>query len=224
MIVIAVVAVAGLICVAGGFAALRARQERQAEEAVAAHTMPSAVSTQEVARASGTSAPTAAGLSPSAESMPTASATAAASALPAAAVSSATAVPTASAPAVPTATVAAQPIVLSGPNPPPTFTAPPATTPTSTKPAGETPIESGGGGGGSLVAQASRALAKGQTAKAVELARQATVSAPADADAWLTLGAALQASGNPSGARDAYKSCVAQGKTANVSECRNLAH
>jgi cytochrome c-type biogenesis protein CcmH/NrfG len=46
---------------------------------------------------------------------------------------------------------------------------------------------------------------------------------PSNADAWLTLGAALQASGNGGAARDAYKSCVAQAHTANVNECRMLA-
>jgi hypothetical protein len=37
-----------------------------------------------------------------------------------------------------------------------------------------------------------------------------------------TLGAAYQASGNGGAARDAYKNCVAQAKSANVSECRTL--
>jgi DNA-binding response OmpR family regulator len=225
MIVIGVVAVVGLVGVFGAFSALRARQERQAQDAVAAHTMPSAVSMQQAPRASATVTAMAPSVPPSAESMPAVSATATVSAMPSAPpVASATTMATASAPTAPTTTVAAQPIVLSaGGNPPPTTLAPPATTPAS-KPAGETPIESSGQGGGSLVAQASRALAKGQTGKAVELARQATISAPADADAWLTLGAALQASGNPPGAHEAYKSCVAQAKTANVNECRNLAH
>jgi cytochrome c-type biogenesis protein CcmH/NrfG len=45
---------------------------------------------------------------------------------------------------------------------------------------------------------------------------------PADAEAWLTLGAAYQATGNPSAAREAYRSCIAQAKNADVSECRLL--
>jgi cytochrome c-type biogenesis protein CcmH/NrfG len=75
---------------------------------------------------------------------------------------------------------------------------------------------------GNPLSQASRALAKGDTAKAVELARQAVASNPGNADAWLTLGAAYQASGNASAAHQAYKSCVAQARSANVNECRNL--
>jgi Tfp pilus assembly protein PilF len=78
-------------------------------------------------------------------------------------------------------------------------------------------------GGGSPLSQASRALSKGDTTRAVELARQAVASNPSNADAWLTLGAAYQASGNGSAARDAYRSCVAQAHTANVNECRVLA-
>jgi hypothetical protein len=83
---------------------------------------------------------------------------------------------------------------------------------TTPEPAGET-----------LVMQASHALSRGATAHAVELARQAVSANPGNADAWLTLGAAFQASGNASAARDAYQSCVAQARTANVSECRMLA-
>jgi Flp pilus assembly protein TadD len=132
-------------------------------------------------------------------------------------------------PAAPTTTSAAtasvlnvQQVTLGTATSTPTSAA--STAPTSTKASGETALDVGAEqGGGSLVTQASRALSRGQTGKAVELARKATVSAPADADAWLTLGAALQASGNASAARDAYASCVAQAKTANVSECRVLA-
>jgi len=75
----------------------------------------------------------------------------------------------------------------------------------------------------SLVSQANRALAKGATARAVELARQAVAASPSNADAWLTLGAAYQTSGNSGAAKDAYRSCVAQAHSANVSECRVLA-
>jgi Flp pilus assembly protein TadD len=71
--------------------------------------------------------------------------------------------------------------------------------------------------------QASHALSRGATAHAVQLARQAVSANPGNADAWLTLGAAFQASGNPAAARDAYQGCVLQARTANVSECRMLA-
>jgi Flp pilus assembly protein TadD len=76
--------------------------------------------------------------------------------------------------------------------------------------------------GGSLVAQAHRAMIHGDVAKAQELARQAVASNPANADTWLTLGAANQAAGDANGAREAYRSCIAQAHSANVSECRVL--
>jgi Flp pilus assembly protein TadD len=59
--------------------------------------------------------------------------------------------------------------------------------------------------------------------KAVELARQAVSANPSDADAWLTLGAAYQATGDAASARQAYRSCLEKAKTANVGECRVLA-
>jgi Flp pilus assembly protein TadD len=77
--------------------------------------------------------------------------------------------------------------------------------------------------GGSLISQASRALAEGQTPRALALAHQAVLANPSDADAWLILGAACQAAGNQPAARDAYRSCVSSARTANVSECRLLA-
>jgi len=76
--------------------------------------------------------------------------------------------------------------------------------------------------GASPLSQASRALAKGDTPRAITLARQAVAGNPSDADAWLTLGAAYQASGNGAAARDAYKNCVVQAHSANVNECRML--
>ena len=78
-------------------------------------------------------------------------------------------------------------------------------------------------GGGTLIVQASRALADGETPRALALAHQAVLANPSDADAWLILGAACQASGNEAAARDAYRSCVTSARTANVSECRLLA-
>jgi Flp pilus assembly protein TadD len=94
--------------------------------------------------------------------------------------------------------------------------------PTNVAPVREIPIDVGPATGGPL-SQASRALAAGNTAKAVSLAQQAVASNPGDADAWLTLGAAYQASGNGAAARDAYKSCVAQAHSAAVSHCRVMA-
>jgi len=86
----------------------------------------------------------------------------------------------------------------------------------------EQPIDSHDPAGGSLVAQANRAMARGAATKALELARQAVAANPDDADAWLTLGAACQSTGNVAGARDAYRNCVARAHTPNISECRLL--
>jgi Flp pilus assembly protein TadD len=58
--------------------------------------------------------------------------------------------------------------------------------------------------------------------KAVELARQATQRNPADAEAWLTLGAAYDALGNAGQARAAYQSCASSGRGARVGECKAL--
>jgi Flp pilus assembly protein TadD len=78
-------------------------------------------------------------------------------------------------------------------------------------------------GGSGLVAQASHALQTGATEQALAFARQAVVENPADPQAWLTLGAAYQASGNPAGAKEAYRSCIAHARGADVSHCRVLA-
>jgi CheY-like chemotaxis protein len=91
-----------------------------------------------------------------------------------------------------------------------------------TGPRGETAIEGHDPSGLSLVSQADRALVRGATARALVLARQAVTANPDDADAWLTLGAACQSSGDVAGARDAYRNCVARAHTANISECRLL--
>jgi Tfp pilus assembly protein PilF len=76
---------------------------------------------------------------------------------------------------------------------------------------------------GAILAQANRALRDGSLVKAVELARQAVNASPGNADAWLTLGAAYQATGDPASARQAYQSCVDKARSANVGECRVLA-
>jgi DNA-binding response OmpR family regulator len=134
---------------------------------------------------------------------------------------SAVANPTATATPTPTATATATSAATPTPTPTPGLAHPTAASPAV--PAQEAPLDTGDPRKGSLVAQAGHALSRGATARAVELSRQAVAASPSNADAWLTLGAAYQASGNPSGARDAYRSCVAQAHTANVSECRVLA-
>jgi CheY-like chemotaxis protein len=75
----------------------------------------------------------------------------------------------------------------------------------------------------SLVKQASQALSAGAMVRAVTLARQAVTANPGDPEAWLTLGAAYQASGQSSAAHDAYRACLAQAHGSNVSDCRVLA-
>ena len=74
-----------------------------------------------------------------------------------------------------------------------------------------------------LVREANHALALGATERAMDLARQAVQANPGDADGWLTLGAAFQATGNLIAAQEAYRRCVEQARTANVSDCRALA-
>jgi hypothetical protein len=76
---------------------------------------------------------------------------------------------------------------------------------------------------GNATRDAQRALDRGDTGKAVDLARQATSADPSNAEAWLTLGAAYEATGRASLARAAYQSCAAHGKGERVGECRALA-
>jgi DNA-binding response OmpR family regulator len=102
------------------------------------------------------------------------------------------------------------------PQPPP----PPAPRPTASAvepPPPPAPVERG-----NLTQQAQRALERGDRRRAIDLARQATSANPADAEAWLTLGAAFDASGRSADARAAYQSCVARGKGGRVDECRAL--
>jgi CheY-like chemotaxis protein len=74
-----------------------------------------------------------------------------------------------------------------------------------------------------LVRDAQRLLLKGDTAHAAEVAQKAVSSNPVDADAWLTLAAARLASGDTSGAAEAYSACVAQAQTVGVTHCRAFA-
>jgi CheY-like chemotaxis protein len=212
-IVGAVLAGAAVLLVAGSLRALRARQERLAEasrmpiaSALAATVKPidrppppptaqATTSPQEAESDSATTSTAPTGEVPESTANPTASTTPRAAGVPAVAALPATAVGVAISRAVMTAS-----------------------------PAREMPINTNvEPGGGSLVVQASHALAEGATAHAVDLGRQATAANPGDADAWLTLAAAYQASGNGGAARAAYASCVAEAKTADISECRVLA-
>jgi DNA-binding response OmpR family regulator len=242
-IVFVAVALAAILGVVGGLQALRARQDREIEalnaRTAAANTGTGAplaaaptslqASATEVTSASA-AASTAIGPAASASAAAADSISAAASAAPATPV--AAAAPSATAPVASVAPAAPAPTLVVAPTPATAAVQPAATqaatapAPAPTAPAAaahETPVDTGPvAGGGSPLAQASRALAKGDTVRAVALARQAVASNPSNADAWLTLGAALQASGNGAAARDAYRSCVAQAHSANVNECRML--
>jgi CheY-like chemotaxis protein/Flp pilus assembly protein TadD len=194
-LVVVLVAIAAVVALTGGLRAMHARQERLAEE--------------ERDRAS-------AGTRTVATSVQTAAT------LP-------TPPPVASAPPHPTPTPTEA--TAAGPEPQATAAAGVAEAPAATlqapgpaRPAQETPLDTGPlKAGSSLVAQASRAMTRGDVPLALDLAHQAVAANPSNADTWLTLGAAYQAAGNPNGARDAYRRCIAQAHGANVSECRVLA-
>jgi DNA-binding response OmpR family regulator len=86
--------------------------------------------------------------------------------------------------------------------------------------AAPTPVEPQGGA--SLTQQAQRWLERGSASRAAEVARRATAADPSNAEAWLTLGAAYDASGNRAQARLAYKNCVDNGRGPRVGECKAL--
>lgn len=213
-----VVVLAAVLAVVGGLRAMRAKQEREIEEANARAAMLAATAS---AAAPSASAPVQA--APPATTAPVASA-------------AVTAAPSESAPA-PSASVVASAQAAESSNP---FVAPPSTAvaagnpvtgltppgpavlpptpPAFTAGGAEKPIDTGATGG-SLLSQATRAMQQGDSAKAVSLARQAVGENPANADAWLTLAAAYQASGNSGAAHGAYVNCTKVAKYANVTEC-----
>jgi hypothetical protein len=216
--------VAALLVVLGGLRAIRDRQARLDEEAREHEQNVAAMAAASARAAALATVPPPPPVAPPVE--PTASA--AASALAGQAASSEpeqtepAAPPSASQsplPAVPAQTgpsAPAEPQLAAGPAP--------ARAAGPTRPATEAPLDLGPSvAGSSLISQASRAMAKGDVQRALDLARQAVASNPANADTWLTLGAAYQAAGNPSAARDAYRSCIKQAHSASVSDCRVLA-
>ena len=77
-------------------------------------------------------------------------------------------------------------------------------------------------GGSSLTQQAQGLLERGSASRAAEVARRATAADPSNVEAWLTLGAAYDASGNRAQAHGAYKNCVDTGRGPRVSECKAL--
>ncbi|MFO0667873.1 MAG: response regulator [Polyangiaceae bacterium] len=85
------------------------------------------------------------------------------------------------------------------------------------------PPASGAASSAGNIEGAQQALEHKNTFKAVDLAQKAVRANPKNPEAWLTLGAAFEASGRSGQARAAYKSCAAQAEGPRVSECRALA-
>ena len=75
---------------------------------------------------------------------------------------------------------------------------------------------------GNPLQKAQNALGAGNLGAAVGYARQATQQNPSSAEAWLTLGGALDAQGNSGAAKQAYRSCVQKAQGSQVSECKAL--
>jgi DNA-binding response OmpR family regulator len=211
----AAVAVAAIVAVVGGLIGLRARQQRHAEE----QRSGAGVVVRETPengenRSPGLSALPAdePGRSPQAQEPP---------AEPPQAASSASE-PRMAGATPPVAAVRAVAAVTPSPGAAPDPAA--QSLPPVTASPGEQPLETPrAAAGSSLAMQANRALAAGATGRAMDLARQAVSANPGDANAWLILGAASQASGNVSAAREAYQSCIAQAHGPNVNDCRALA-
>lgn len=114
----------------------------------------------------------------------------------------------------PTAT-ATQPVETSA-----TATAHPTTTATNS--AQNSPEPNATASGAQLAAQAQAALEKGQTQSAIGLATRATERDPANAEAWLILGAAHETAGSHARAKAAYTQCAKRAEGVRVSECRAL--
>ena len=69
---------------------------------------------------------------------------------------------------------------------------------------------------------AKAALERGANGAAIAAGERSVSLDPSDAEAWLVLGAAYQASGNVGQAKRCFKSCVSQGKRGPVSDCRDM--
>jgi CheY-like chemotaxis protein len=221
-VVIIALALASIVGVAGGLHALRVRQDRQIEDV----NVPAAMPTDRGADIPAVPATTAL--------LPAVAPSAAAASAPATPVKTGV-IPSREAlnapvtPRSPPVTTSPAPMaVLERPRPPSAAVTHPAipSTPATAVPTGgahEAPVDMPPTpGGGAPLSQASQALARGDTPRAIVLARQAVANDPSNADAWLTLGAAYQASGDGSAAREAYRRCVTQAHSANANECRML--
>jgi CheY-like chemotaxis protein len=215
-----VIALAAVLAVVAGARAMRARQDRLIEESnqramggVRKPEPPSAVPEPDPGTSAGatTTAPPTASPAPS-ESAAESPSASAAEMVSAPAVS----IPEAPGPA-PNPEPGSPGPAASGPNVGPALSAGPPIVGT------EAPLALNQPPGHSLIAQASRALQKGDRPLAVDLAKQAVAQSPTNADAWLTLGAAYQASGNGGAAKDAYRSCTKQARHGNLNDCYVLA-
>jgi Flp pilus assembly protein TadD len=106
-------------------------------------------------------------------------------------------------------------------------TAPTGATPPTAARAPETLDASAVTASDSFTQAAQKALEKDGAARgasrAAELAWKATRNNPANAEAWLTLGAAYDTLGNKAQAQNAYRSCARQASGPRVAECRSLA-
>jgi CheY-like chemotaxis protein len=193
--VAAVVALAAVLVVAGGLRAMQVRQQREADDA---RTRPVDTAASETA----------------APAWPAVTPTGSVATQPTPDTSASLAAPIDPSNASTSATSAPGDMEVHGPADLPVL---------PTGPVRETPLGGPDSPGASIVSQANHALRRGATARALTLARQAVAANPADADAWLTLGAALQSSGDMAGAREAYGNCLTRARTANISECRLLA-
>ena len=74
----------------------------------------------------------------------------------------------------------------------------------------------------SLVREAQRALERGDASSGRDLAAEATRRAPSSGEAWLTLGAALEALHDGAAARAAYQTCASQADEEHARECAAL--
>ena len=213
-IVAIVIALSAVLAVVAGARAMRARQDRLIEEA----NQRAMVGVRKPEPPPAVPEPTA-----SAVAVPVPTEPAPAPSASAAEAPSASAAETVSAPSV---AIPEAPAPAPNPAPNPVVGAPgPAAPAPPALPVGpavvgtEAPLLGNQPPGGSLIAQASRAMRKGDRQLAVDLARQAVAQSPSNADAWLTLGAAYQASGNGGAAKDAYRSCIKQAHSGNLNDC-----
>jgi len=138
--------------------------------------------------------------------------------------------PTTTTPAAATTTTAAPRPANPNPTAPATTTAAPAPAPVPTAAPQPTTTASGGNLSSESINQAAQRALEGkdkdekERTRAVQLAWLATQQDPANADAWLTLGAAYENIGKRQQAIEAYRSCARKASAhTRVTECKQLA-